>query len=98
MALNNGVNVNNTSLSEQIKELSFVKTELELYLDTHPKCTAALDYYDKTVAELNALTERYENTVGPITAAGVKTQNGWTWIETPWPWQAGNGAVKEDDK
>ena len=85
-------------LIHRIHAYDFAILELELYLDTHPKCTAALDYYDKTVAELNALTERYENTVGPITAGGVKTQNGWTWIETPRPWQAGNGAVKEDDK
>ena len=33
----------NTALLERIQKLSFVKCELELYLDTHPTCRAALD-------------------------------------------------------
>ena len=92
--------MNNTNtaknLLEKIRALSFVKTELELYLDTHPKTQTALEYYAKTVDELSALTEDYESNYGPITASGVRVDKGWTWIETPWPWQEGNGAVKEE--
>ena len=74
-------------LGEQIRSLCFVKTELELYLDTHPDCPTALDYYYKTVAELKRLTEQYENTVGPLSAMGVVAPDKWTWVKEPWPWQ-----------
>ena len=75
------------SLMEQIRQLSFVKAELELYLDTHPTCPTALDYYYQTVSALKRLVEEYENTVGPITAAGSMSQSEWTWVKEPWPWQ-----------
>ena len=71
---------------DAIRELSFVKTELELYLDTHPRCRTALDYYYQTVEELKRLTEQYENTTGPLTAMG-NTGDSWQWINGPWPWQ-----------
>ena len=96
--MNNRSNVNNTSLIEKIRALSFVKVELELYLDTHPNCVAALDYYNKTLAELASLVDLYENTVGPLSAAGVRSENSWTWVTEPWPWQHGNGSIKEGGK
>ena len=76
----------NAALLEKIQKLSFVKCELELYLDTHPTCRAALDYYKKTVADLDAATLEYHNTVGPIVASGVMNGEIWTWVDGPWPW------------
>lgn len=93
--MNNSKNVNNNSLLEKIRAVSFVKDEITLFLDTHPNCAAALDYYDKTVSELQMLTEEYENTVGPLTAMGNRSRVTWQWVDGPWPWQAGNGGVKE---
>ena len=90
--MNNAGNVNETSLLEQIRQLSFVKTELELYLDTHPDCRAALDYYTQTVDALDALLVRYHETEGPLFASGVTGEDGWSWVRTPWPWQKGAGA------
>ena len=75
------------TLAEQISALKFVKVELELYLDTHPNCQTALEYYQKTLAELDRLIERYENEHGPLTCAGVRSTDEWTWINGPWPWQ-----------
>ena len=75
------------TLAEQIRALTFVKAELELYLDTHPTCPTALDYYYQTIRELERLTEEYNNTVGALTAKEVITSDGWTWATTPWPWQ-----------
>lgn len=74
-------------LAEQVRALCFVKKELELYLDTHPQCQTALDYYQRTVTELNRLIEEHENTVGPLTSAGVVSTDKWTWVKEPWPWQ-----------
>ena len=87
------------SLAEQIRALSFVKTELELYLDTHPMCQTALDYYYQTIKELNRLTEMYQNTTGPLTAAGNMSTDRWQWVDGPWPWQqAGDFAREEDNR
>ena len=75
------------ALADQIRALGFVKAEIELYLDTHPDCKIALDYYHRTVTELKRLVEEYENTVGPLSAMGVVSTDKWTWVNTPWPWQ-----------
>lgn len=89
--MNNGRNANNTSLLEEIRQLSFVKTELELYLDTHPECEVALDYYTKTVNALDSLIEQYEGSTAPLTASGGVGENGWRWVKGAWPWQMGEG-------
>lgn len=75
------------SLAERVRTLSFVKKELELYLDTHPDCKMALDYYYRTLTELKELIEAYENSVGPLTAMGVRDSESWSWVRGPWPWQ-----------
>ena len=86
------------SLAEQIRALCFVKTELELYLDTHPRCVIALDYYRQTVEELKRLTEMYENTVGPLTAMGNVSTDQWHWVDGPWPWQQAGDFMREGER
>ena len=86
------------SLADQIRALCFVKVELELYLDTHPRCRTALDYYYQTVEELKKLTEQYENTVGPLTAMGNISTDQWHWVDGPWPWQQAGDFKREGDR
>ena len=86
------------SLAEQIRALCFVKVELELYLDTHPRCRTALDYYYQIVEELKRLTEEYENTVGPLTAMGNVSTDQWHWVDGPWPWQQAGDFMREGDR
>lgn len=74
------------ALLEKIRALGFAKVELELYLDTHPTCRAALDYYYKTLDALRDITELYESTYGPLTAAGNRSTEKWQWVSSPWPW------------
>ena len=75
-----------TEMTRRLQELAFAKVECELYLDAHPECMAALDYYKKLVGDYKTLAEMYENTVGPIRQENI-VGDGWTWINTPWPWQ-----------
>ena len=77
--------MNKKELLKKIQQLSFAKTEAELFLDTHPTCQAALDYYKQIMGEWNAAAGEYENQYGPLTAAGV-TGDTWSWIDGPWPW------------
>ncbi len=84
----------NLPLLEQIRALSFVKSELELFLDTHPNSTKAIDYYHKTVDALEPLVAEYQNSTAPLRAEGVMSDEYWSWVDMPWPWQEGNGAPK----
>ncbi len=94
MPRQNGGGLGNMPLLEQIRALSFVKVELELFLDTHPGNTKAIDYYHKTIDALEALMAEYQNSVGPIRAEGCMSDDYWNWVDMPWPWQEGNGAPK----
>ena len=84
------MNRTNEALLKKIQELSFAKTETELYLDGHPGCVAALEYYKELVKELRGLMDEYEGTVGTIRAEN-EMGDGWSWIRKPWPWQIGMG-------
>lgn len=79
------------ALLSRVMQLSFVQSELELYLDTHPDCRAALDYYERVSDELGTLMEQYQTAHGPIIAAGGDNSDGWAWVKHGWPWQ--NGAM-----
>ncbi|MBQ7314551.1 MAG: spore coat protein CotJB [Clostridia bacterium] len=73
-----------------IQSLNFAKVECALYLDTHPDCKSALDYFYDLCDNINEMTEKYEAEYGPLTHGGVQGDS-WTWIEGPWPWQGGCG-------
>lgn len=84
MAVNNN---QMTALADKIRELSFVLAEIQLYLDTHPDCPVALDYFYRTQTELKKLTDEYESKYAPLTAMGATATDRWSWIDMPWPWQ-----------
>ncbi len=71
-----------------IQSLCFVKVETALYLDTHPNCKAALDYFYDVCDNIKEMTEKYEAEYGPLTHEGVQG-DAWTWLDEPWPWQCG---------
>ena len=85
--------MNKDELMRKIQQLSFAKVETELFLDTHPECPAALDYFAEMRDELARLTAEYEKSYGPLTYTGVSGDS-WTWVDGEWPWHAGNGAIK----
>ncbi len=68
----------------KIQQLAFVKTELELFLDTHPSCEVAMENYEDAVEALEALCEQYASVYGPIKASDCR--GGWSWVEGSWPW------------
>ncbi len=68
---------------------SFTLTDVMLYLDSHPDCQDALDYYHKHKQMLEQSVKEYEDTYGPLTAMGVNDKNNWTWVTTAFPWEVG---------
>lgn len=71
-----------------IQTCSFVLYETALYLDGHPDCRKALDYYNRYREKLEAASRTYENRYGPLTIYGNRSDGDrWEWVETPWPWE-----------
>ena len=75
-----------TEMMKKIQELSFVKCELELFLDTHPESAVALENYKDCIAALDSLKMQYSEKFAPITASGTRGDS-WSWTAEPWPWQ-----------
>ena len=82
------IGTKNGSLLHRIQALAFAKTETELYLDGHPDCTAALEYYRDVVRELEGLMNEYEGSTRTIRQENESGER-WSWVEKPWPWQLG---------
>ena len=75
-------------LFELIQQYSFVLYETALYLDGHPKCTAALEYFGKYNSKLREATAEYESKYGPLTMYGHACGcESWKWVSEPWPWE-----------
>ena len=72
---------------KRVQKLAFMKTETELFLDTHPDCRQALDFYHRILEELEEARVAYRSAHGPITADESSTER-WNWVDTPWPWQS----------
>jgi len=87
-----------TDIMKAIHELEFVRVELELYLDTHPGCKVALDYYHQTVDALNELRERYQADGSLLFASGSTNPDGWDWVNEPWPWYRGDEIMKRNER
>lgn len=77
------------SSNKDLYSLAFALTETSLYLDGHPNCKKALEYYKKAKAMYEEELEKYESEHGPISTMSdnVIDNGSWQWIDTPWPWQ-----------
>lgn len=76
----------NQNLSKRLQQLDFALWETSLYLDTHPECAQALEYYKKLLAMRNEARKQYVAQNGPLTHCDI-TGNRWSWVDDPWPWQ-----------
>ncbi len=74
-------------LMRDIQIVSFLVKDVQLFLDTHPMESDALSYFEYYNNLLGSLTSDYESKFGPLTIRGVNVDNGWSWINEPWPWE-----------
>jgi spore coat protein JB len=72
-----------------ITEVSFVITDMLLYLDTHPDEQQALDFIKDHIVMRNNALKIYSRLYGPLTidTADDNASNSWEWVNTPWPWE-----------
>ena len=73
-------------LMKKIDSLDFARHEAQLFLDTHPDCKAALDYFNRTTDMLEELRTKYQDSYGPLVATASGTES-YRWVDGPWPWQ-----------
>lgn len=71
----------------ELQALSFVLTELGLYLDTHSDDKEAFDLFREYTKLAREGRRRYEAMYGPLTLIGTADQDRYTWINDPWPWE-----------
>ena len=74
-------------LMRKIQILHFNLYDTALYLDTHPMDQTALHYYHKIQEAKEEAESEYNACYGPLTINDVQSENKWTWIEKPWPWE-----------
>lgn len=76
-------------LFSRINHVTFAINDILLYLDTHPKDAAALEYYQHMKELREHAVAEYETKYGPLTIFGEKDCNYWQWAVSPWPWERG---------
>ncbi len=78
-------------LLHEIGVISFVVTEMNLYLDTHPTDKDAMEYLNHYVRMKNKAMREYAMKYSPlrISDADGCPQSEWKWATEPWPWEGG---------
>lgn len=75
-------------LHRMIQNYAFALQETVLYLDTHPHCRQALQYYKRIREKLMDAARMYEERYGQLTIYGGTSCDSWKWVEEAWPWEA----------
>ena len=70
-------------LMDIITKASFAMDDVKLFLDTHPNCMEALEYYRKAKEMREEAWEMYTYNFGPLSAYDVANKG-------PMPWEGGN--------
>ncbi len=72
----------------KVQEMCFMAHDINLYLDTHPNDSYAMNLYNKYNNDAKKLTDEYEKRYGPIDLSDDSGLNmtPWSWINEPWPW------------
>ena len=74
-------------LLKKISEASFAMDEARLFLDTHPDCREALEYYQNMCAVREQLVKEYGKNFGPLFSYDCFCKDTWEWVNYPWPWE-----------
>ena len=73
----------------KVQMYTFTLKDLGLYLDTHPTDESILMEYQKVRRNLENAKKKYEDSYGVLSSNDVTSDDKWTWINNPWPWDKG---------
>jgi spore coat protein JB len=74
------------NLLQQIRAYDFAVIDAGLYLDAYEN-QESLQYFHHISQKSALLKSEYEDHYAPLTTVGVTSENSWTWVQTPWPWE-----------
>lgn len=75
------------SLLKKVQMYQFCLFDIHLYLDSHPFCKEALEYYKKYSELSKEANREYTEKFGPLNHSDVDVSHHWTWVDGPWPWE-----------
>jgi spore coat protein JB len=78
---------NQKELLEYIDIVSFVLTDVNLYLDTHPQDERAIEYFNNYQKARNQALREYSAAFGPLNLDTAMIKNEFSWAKERWPWQ-----------
>ena len=84
------MNMDKKSLMKIITQASFALDDTRLFLDTHPNCKEAIEYYNKAQAVREEAWNEYTGKFGPLSFYEVSDENYWEWTQGPMPWEGGD--------
>ncbi|MBR5229738.1 MAG: spore coat protein CotJB [Firmicutes bacterium] len=79
--------MNQEQLMEKIRQTGFALVDTNLFLDTHPTCQMALDFFAENQKMYRQYVSEYERNYGPLTPGSTDVSRGWQWTQGPWPWE-----------
>lgn len=75
-------------LLRKVQQHNFAMVDAVLYLDGHPNCRKALEYFSRQKAAYEKYAAEYEEKYGPLTPMSGVGCDSWKWIQGPWPWES----------
>lgn len=91
--MNRSQNSSREMLLRRINEVSFAVNDIHLFLDTHPDCQEALEFFRRNLEARKEALAEYARLYGPLTidTADDSCSRSWEWIEQPFPWEMKGG-------
>jgi len=92
---NENRNVNNRSchtmrsreeLMDILTKVSFAMDDTRLFLNTHPNCKEAMEYFHKMQRIRHEIMKELTERFGPISSYHVAECDEWQWNNLPHPW------------
>lgn len=74
-------------LLDKIRRYAFALDESRLFLDSHPDCEEAVEFFKKHLKLYEDAVEEYQEKFAPVSASGAVRNGKWAWNTTPWPWE-----------
>ena len=85
--MDNHAENNRELLLKRVQTCNFALVEANLFLDTHPRDRAALEYFHKHREMLKQATKEFTEKYGPLKTEDYNGESSWEWISDPWPWE-----------
>lgn len=76
------------ALLRHVQMHGFAMTEAGLYLDGHPNCRRALEYFRHQRELYLKYAAEYKAVYGPLTTMAQTDSEAWSWAQGPWPWES----------